>query len=90
MQCTVGKVRIIEMIEIIGRETTGTLLYPAPGSDRMTPKAPLRLIPHFAADEGRPNKTIPSLAVKTLSQRSSRDRGPLGLEAFTGASRAGG
>lgn len=23
MQCTVGKVRIIEMIEIIGRETTG-------------------------------------------------------------------
>jgi hypothetical protein len=56
----------------------------------MTPKTPLWLIPHFAADEGRPNKTIPSLAVKTLSQRSSRDRGPLGLEAFTGASRAGG
>lgn len=56
----------------------------------MTPKAPLWLIPHFAADEDRPNKTIPSLAVETPSQQSSRDGGALGVEACTGASRAGG
>ena len=47
----------------------------------MTPKAPLWLIPHFAADEGRPNKTIPSLAVEPPSQRSSRDSGPPQMEA---------